>query len=173
MFSTRLTRRSTAGISFGPLGEFQYPKQLGFEGADLCQHTATVESYGLPGDDFVIIGGYESGVDAAFHLSCNDKRARLIDSGCPWDDESSDPSVALSTYSIERMREEWFESQVELLPNCEVSAVKQQGDSYVVCTSDGREFKTPAHAAACHRLRGQPKARMMRYLWSETMGFQS
>lgn len=126
-------------------GEFQYPKQLGFEGADLCQHTATVESYGdLPGDDFVIIGGYESGVDAAFHLSCNDKRARLIDSGCPWEAESSDPSVALSTYSIERMREEWFESQVELLPNCEVCAVKQRGDSYVVCTCDDRELETSA-----------------------------
>lgn len=126
-------------------GEFLYPKKLGFEGAELCQHTASVTSYSdLPGDDFVIIGGYESGVDAAFHLSSVDKRARLLDAGCPWEDESSDPSVALSTYSLERMREEWFESQVELLPNCEVCAVKQEGDSYVVCTCDDRELKTSA-----------------------------
>ena len=124
-------------------GEFQYPKKLQFEGAELCQHTATVPSYAeLPGDDFVIIGGYESGVDAAFHLACYDKRARLLDSGCPWANGESDPSVALSTYSLERMREEWFESQIELLPNCEVSAVKRQGDLYAVCTGDGRRFET-------------------------------
>ncbi|MEM9185653.1 MAG: NAD(P)/FAD-dependent oxidoreductase [Planctomycetota bacterium] len=125
-------------------GEFQYPKCLQFEGAELCRHTATVPSYGdLPGDNFVIIGGYESGVDAAFHLACNDKHARLVDSGCPWQDESSDPSVSLSTYSLERMREEWFESQVELLPNCEVCGVRQHGDSYVVSARDGRELETP------------------------------
>lgn len=126
-------------------GEFQYPNRIGFDGADLCRHTASVASYGdLPGDDFVIIGGYESGVDAAFHLASYDKRARLLDSGCPWEDESSDPSVSLSTYSQERMREQWFESQVELLPNCEVCAVKQRGESYVVCTCDDRELKTSA-----------------------------
>ncbi|MDA7951299.1 MAG: NAD(P)-binding domain-containing protein [Pirellulaceae bacterium] len=126
-------------------GEFQYPRRLGFEGADLCRHTATVSAYDeLPGDDFVIIGGYESGVDAAFHLASYDKRARLLDAGCPWESGSSDPSVSLSVYSLERMREEWFESQIELLPNCEVCTVKQQGDSYVVCTCDERQLKTSA-----------------------------
>lgn len=126
-------------------GEFQYPKGIGFEGVELCQHTATVSSYeDLPGDDFVIIGGYESGVDAAFHLASYDRRARLLDSGCPWAEESSDPSVSLSTYSLERMREEWFESQVELLPNCEVCSVRQQGDAYVVCTCNDRQLKTSA-----------------------------
>ncbi len=124
-------------------GEFQYPKHLQFQGAELCRHTATVPSYGdLLGDDFVIIGGYESGVDAAFHLASYDKRVRLLDAGCPWGDESSDPSVALSTYSLERMREEWFESQVELLPSCEVCAVERRGDAYVVCTCDEREIHT-------------------------------
>ncbi|MEM9353526.1 MAG: NAD(P)/FAD-dependent oxidoreductase [Planctomycetota bacterium] len=126
-------------------GEFQYPKRLDFEGAEHCRHTATVASYGdLPGDDFVIVGGYESGVDAAFHLACNDKRARLLDSGCPWGDESSDPSVALSTYSLERMREQWFKDQIELLPNSRVSAVRRQDDDYLVCTDDGGELKTSA-----------------------------
>ena len=126
-------------------GEFQYPTKLGFEGADLCRHTATVSSYSdLEGDDFVIIGGYESGVDAAFHLASQDKRARLLDSGCPWGDESSDPSVALSTYSLERMREEWFKSQIELLPNCRVNAVELRDETYIVRTENGLQFETSA-----------------------------
>ena len=50
-------------------GEFQYPRLHGFEGSDLCRHTATIPSYhDLHGDDFLIIGGCESGVDAAYHL---------------------------------------------------------------------------------------------------------
>jgi cation diffusion facilitator CzcD-associated flavoprotein CzcO len=76
-------------------GEFQYPRLNGFPGSELCRHTATVASFEqLDGDDFLIIGGYESGVDAAYHLACLDKQVRLFDSACPWKDESSDPSVA-------------------------------------------------------------------------------
>lgn len=124
-------------------GEFQYPRFAGITGSDLCRHTATVDSYEkLEGDDFIIIGGYESGVDAAYHLAYNDKRVRLFDSGCPWKDESSDPSIALSTYSLERMREECFEQFVELHPETKVESVKQEGDKYVVTTSDGERFET-------------------------------
>ncbi|MEM0925544.1 MAG: NAD(P)/FAD-dependent oxidoreductase, partial [Planctomycetota bacterium] len=73
-------------------GEFQYPRLGGFDGSGLCRHTATVDRYEeLEGDDFIIIGGYESGVDAAYHLSARGKRVRLFDMSCPWKDESSDP----------------------------------------------------------------------------------
>ena len=52
------------------VGEFQYPRLNGFDGIELCRHTATIASYQkLEGDDFLIVGGYESGVDAAYHLS--------------------------------------------------------------------------------------------------------
>ena len=45
-------------------GEFQYPQLSGFAGSELCQHTALIANYEeLEGDDFIIVGGYESGVD--------------------------------------------------------------------------------------------------------------
>ncbi|MGB7327824.1 MAG: NAD(P)/FAD-dependent oxidoreductase, partial [Rubripirellula sp.] len=70
-------------------GEFQYPRLRGLKGSEHCIHTATVASYeDLPGDDYIVIGGYESGIDAAFHLACHDKRVRLFDKACPWKDES-------------------------------------------------------------------------------------
>ncbi len=51
-------------------GEFQYPRLNGFVGSQLCRHTATIASYAdLDGDDFIIVGGYESGVDAAYQLA--------------------------------------------------------------------------------------------------------
>ena len=124
-------------------GEFQYPRLNGFTGSELCRHTATVSDYeSLEGDDFIIIGGYESGVDAAYHLSTRDRKVKLFDKACPWKDESSDPSIALSTYSLERMREEWFGQHVELFPHTPVQSVAQYDDVYEVKAVDGRTFQT-------------------------------
>ena len=124
-------------------GEFQYPRLNGFAGSELCRHTATVPSYeDLHGDDFIIIGGYESGVDAAYHLAYRDKKVRLFDRGCPWKDESSDPSIALSTYSQERMREDWFREQVELFSESPIESVSQIDDGYEVTTREGGTFET-------------------------------
>ncbi len=124
-------------------GEFQYPRLNGFAGSDLCRHTATISNYNdLQGTDFVVIGGYESGVDAAYNLANRGKRARLFDKGLPWDSESSDPSVALSTYSLQRMREERFVENVELFPHAPVESVERAGAAYEVTTRDGRCFQT-------------------------------
>ena len=81
-------------------GEFLYPRLDGFTGSDLCRHTATLENYAdLEGDDFLIIGGYESGVDAAYHLSKRGKKLTVFDKDDPWGLDTSDPSVSLSTFS--------------------------------------------------------------------------
>lgn len=124
-------------------GEFQYPRVGTFEGSELCRHTATVGAYDeLEGDDFIIIGGYESGIDAAYHLAGNEKQVKVFDSSCPWNGESSDPSIALSTYSVERMRDEWFEQFVELHAETPVMSVTRDGEDYVVKVDDGKEFRT-------------------------------
>ena len=124
-------------------GEFQYPRLNGFEGSELCRHTATIASYEqLQGDVFAIIGGCESGIDAAYYLSLRDKRVRVFDKGCPWKAESSDPSVALSTYTLERMRDEWFERYVELVPEATIASVARIDERYEITTSDGRWFHT-------------------------------
>ena len=126
-------------------GEYQYPSLSGFEGAEHCRHTATVGSYSsLEGDDFLIIGGYESGIDAAYHLAKNDKNVQVFDIEGPWASESSDPSVALSTYSFERMRHEKFEQNVELHANTTITHVSHANNTYNVTTGDGRTFKSAA-----------------------------
>ncbi|MEM8874218.1 MAG: NAD(P)/FAD-dependent oxidoreductase [Planctomycetota bacterium] len=139
-------------------GEFQSPRLNGFPGAELCMHTARVASYEkLEGDNFIVIGGYESGVDAAYHLAYDDKRVRLFDKGSPWKGESSDPSVALSTFSLERMRYDFFEEMVELLPNSPVASVAQVGDAYEVTTLDERVFHTPQPPLLANGFKGSLK----------------
>lgn len=122
-------------------GEFQYPRTAGFDGSELCRHTATVASYdGLDGDEFIIIGGYESGIDAAYHLAGLGKRVRLFDSGCPWESDSSDPSVSLSPYSLERMASNQFLQRVELHSDACIVGVERAGGGYQVITEDGACF---------------------------------
>ena len=122
-------------------GEYQYPSLSGFAGAEHCRHTATVAKYGdLEGDDFLIIGGYESGIDAAYHLARNDKQVRVFDMEGPWESQSSDPSIALSTYSFERMRHEKFDQNVQLHANTVVTLVNHVDDTYQVTTGDGQTF---------------------------------
>ncbi|MEM9131951.1 MAG: NAD(P)/FAD-dependent oxidoreductase [Actinomycetota bacterium] len=126
-------------------GEFQYPRLQGISGADHCRHTATVDRYAdLDGDDIIIIGGYESGVDAAYHLAGQGKRVRLFDSGCPWKDTSSDPSIALSTYSHERMQHPHFVERVELHPDTAIASVTHEDGTYRVTSAHGRTFETTA-----------------------------
>ncbi len=139
-------------------GEFQYPRLNGFAGSEFCRHTATIPSYeDLFGDDFLIIGGYESGVDAAYHLAYRDKKVRLFDRGCPWKDESSDPSIALSTYSQERMREDWFEEHVELFPETPIASVSEVEEGYEVKTGGGETFQSPVQPLLAGGFEGSHK----------------
>ncbi|MEC7496789.1 MAG: NAD(P)/FAD-dependent oxidoreductase [Planctomycetota bacterium] len=124
-------------------GEFQYPAVGNLNGSEHCRHTATVASYSeLEGDDFVVIGGYESGVDAAYHLARRGKAVRLIDRQCPWESESSDPSVALSTYSLERMRDRRFREHVELHPMTTITGVQPSDQGFQIETESGLTFMT-------------------------------
>ena len=124
-------------------GEFQYPHLDAFDGSHLCRHTATIPSYDrLDGDDFIVVGGYESGIDAAYHLAYRDKRVQLFDIECPWESESSDPSIALSPFTLERMHERPFVEQVELHPNTAIECVTCTDATYEVTAQDGRRFQS-------------------------------
>ena len=119
-------------------GEFQYPRLKGFIGCELCRHTANVDRYeDLEGDDFIVVGGFESGIDAAYHLASRGNEVRVFDHGCPWQENTSDPSVALSTYSMERMQADAFRSHVRLHPHTPVRSVSRTEDGYAVSTVDG------------------------------------
>ena len=126
-------------------GDFQYPRLNAFVGSELCRHTAMIPSYAeLDGDDFIVIGGYESGVDVAYHLAARGKHVQLFDRDNPWESESSDPSVALSTYSLERTRWKAFAEHVEQIPDSPVESVSLLDSTYEVVTQGGGKFYTPS-----------------------------
>ncbi len=138
------TETFTAKHVIWAAGDFQYPNTKVFAGSENCRHIATIPSYEeLEGDEFIIVGGYESGVDAAYHLAQRGKRVRLFDKGCPWEAQTSDPSVALSTYTLERMLTDTFEEQVELFPYTPIESITRSDSVYEVIALNGERFKTP------------------------------
>ena len=124
-------------------GEFQYPRLNGFVGSELCRHTATIPSYEeLDGDDFIVVGGYESGVDVAYHLACRGKRVRLFDKNRPVDGRELRSQHSAFPFTLERIREKRFFEQVELYPYTPIESVTRVDDTYEVTARDGLQFQT-------------------------------
>ena len=63
------------------------------------------EVEGDKGDDLIVIGGYESGVDAAVNLARAGRRCRVLASTPCWDVKTADPSSELAPYTAARLRE--------------------------------------------------------------------
>ena len=122
----------TAHFVVWAAGEFQYPNTQVFAGAELCLHNATVESWQqMLGDDFVIIGGYESGIDAAVNLVRLGKRVRVLDDFAPWANRVADPSLALSPYTSRRLQRALATGRLELV-QAQVEQVVRDGEGFAV-----------------------------------------
>ena len=91
------------------------PPRVSFPGAELCLHNSKVRSYaGLPGTGkFVIIGGYESGIDAAFNLAKAGRQCTVLASTPCWKTKTTDPSSELAPYTATRLREVMIDPRYE------------------------------------------------------------
>ena len=120
-------------------GEFQYANKedSGLRGAQLCMHNSEVESWhDVSGDEFVVIGGYESGVDACYNLAKAKKTVSLLASTPCWDTKTTDPSTELAPYTAARLREvcsPQFEGpRPKLYAPLRVIEVEESREGYVV-----------------------------------------
>lgn len=124
-------------------GEFFYPLDDDFDGAKLCLHNSRVKDWTkLEGNEFAIIGGYESGVDAAIHLLKNGKTVHLFSRGQPWKEDSADPSNALSPYTRDRLRTtlEEFSGNLHLYAHADITQVLEVSGKYVLIDKDNIPF---------------------------------
>jgi putative flavoprotein involved in K+ transport len=119
-------------------GEFQYPRLNSFRGAELCLHNSQVRSWQeLPGKEHAVIGGYESGIDAAVQLSNLGKRVRVFDERATWNVDDSDPSISLSPFTQQRLRRALRDKRIELIGGARVVEVTSYNHGYAIRTDDG------------------------------------
>ncbi len=118
-------------------GEYSSPRLTAFEGSELCIHNSQVRSWDdYQKEHYVVIGSYESGVDAAYNLATRGKRVTLIDSAQDKQD-SYDPSRVLSPYTAERLSSMANMSLVELEQGFKVLAVEKSDAHYQVISTTG------------------------------------
>jgi len=129
-------------------GEFQFPELSPFPGASLCPHYAQVDDWrAFDADQYTVIGGYESGVDAAVQLVGNGRHVRLLARKSTWDPQASyDPSLSLSPYSRQRLYQAVDTGRLDIVFGVDVIAVTQHDTGgFRIHAGDGR-FWDDAHA---------------------------
>ena len=118
--------------------ELQEPQ---LPGADLCLHNSQVRSWAdLEGDSFVIIGGYESGIDAAINLAKAGKRTKVLAATSCWSRQTTDPSAELAPYTIDRLREVLAPTFPPRVPNPPASSSSRAVPTFSRCIP---EFYAP------------------------------
>ncbi len=125
-------------------GEYSRPRKNCFPGSEHCIHNIEPDSWEefSKGKDqtFVIIGGYESGIDTAINLSKLGYGTVLIDKGEPWRNDHPDPSRSLSPRTSQRLFEEWENERITLLGDTEVEKVRKDGERYEVLLAEEDEI---------------------------------
>ena len=137
------TNRGTYSADFviWACGHFAAPFDDGLPGAELGHHYGTIKNWSeIVEDEVYVIGGYESGIDAAIALAQKAKDVIVLDRGAPWLNGDKDPSRSLSPYTQQRL--ETFRKclSITLLPDADVIALEREENGVHILSSDGRSW---------------------------------
>lgn len=156
-------------------GEFHSPDHTRFTGAPLCQHYAEVPSFAaLQGNVRLVIGGFESALDAACHLVAAGKTARVLAPRARWElPEENDPSIILTPHTRARIETARAAGRLELIDNARIVSVARTETGFLATAEDGRTWHTP-HApinATGFRKGGEARQIEPLFAWHPDHGF--
>ena len=124
-------------------GEYLNPQISTIQGSENCIHSSKIsDPMKLENDNYVVIGGYESGVQIAYDLVQNNKKVMLIDPSGIQDIYTSDPSKVLSPYTYEKYQK-IKESSLFIEVLGQVNSVTKEENEYILLLEDSRIIKTP------------------------------
>lgn len=123
-------------------GQFGRPNDEPFPGAAHCVHNSRIDSWHAFADEcaddpVAVVGGYESGIDAALTLTELGREVVVLDEEGPWQYRGPDPSEVLSPYTSQRLREALERDRpITLTDGARVERVDSDDGSFdVVCTN--------------------------------------
>ena len=94
----------------------------------------------LEGDEFTIIGGYESGLDAALNLVDLGKTVCLHSRGEPWTSDDPDPSRSISPRTLDRLRDilqsPEKSKKLELFKNSDICSIEESQGWWTLLDQD-------------------------------------
>jgi putative flavoprotein involved in K+ transport len=152
-----LTRAGTLTASsvVWATGEFFFPRKSPFSGAEHGIHYRDISRWAeFTGENFVIIGGCESGIDAACHLIQLGKTVTVLDPDGPWIPEKGDPSQVLAPQSRTRLREALASGRLSLFPCIRVCGIETASDGFSVLCEEDETFATDTRPILCTGFQG-------------------
>ncbi len=124
-------------------GQFSYPHIPGFKGSELGLHSSKVRSWReLEGDEMIVVGGYESGVDAALSLAEAGRKVTLLGRTPTWDDTNPDPSISLSPATHQRLVNCAQIRNISFVGDADIVGFERNDDTIQVFSADGRSWQT-------------------------------
>jgi putative flavoprotein involved in K+ transport len=151
-------------------GQYQYPTTGAVESETHGVHVANVDSWATYADrssddesgssprvaadgagaavaepvDAVVVGGAESGIDAALGLADEGLSVTVLDDEGTWQFRSPDPSEVLSPRTNERLEAALEAGEpIDLVADARVDGIERDdGDGYVVTTTDGDRVRS-------------------------------
>jgi len=121
-------------------GEFQYP-DLSLPGADHGIHASQVKDWSdYPGEEALIIGGHESGIDAAIRLAAQGKKVTVLGRCASWSTQAGEcDDHSLSPLTAQRLHTALLQKhKIELIGNCDIVRLDRIGQDVKVAAADGR-----------------------------------
>lgn len=151
-------------------GEFATPDSGGIQGAGLCRHASRVvdwDEVAADGERFAVVGGYESGIDAAIHLMERGKEVAVLSRGEPWALDDPDPSRCLSPRTRDRLRTALLEAPggVRFFKNANITRVERTEEGYRLFDDEGTPFACPTAPLLCTGFHSALEAAPVRGLW--------
>jgi putative flavoprotein involved in K+ transport len=127
-------------------GQFQYPNVSSLSGVEHGIHSRLVKRWpDYPGDDVLVIGGYESGIDATIGLTVAGKSVTVLSRGAPGAASGPDPSLTLSPFTKQRFDALTRRRSITLFGDADILGLERQGEVIRALGADGRSWvtKTP------------------------------
>jgi putative flavoprotein involved in K+ transport len=149
-------------------GEAGYPRRNGFPGAERCVPTIDLADFAdHPGERAIVVGGYESGIDAACHLVGHGRRVTVLDPAAPWEVVDADPSKTLSPYTLGRLRLARATGQLTLVGDVSVDRVRPSADGFEVRGEAGEVWTSDGPPLLATGFTGSLTLVRERFAWDE------
>jgi len=145
-------------------GEYTTPRIESIQGLNACDHYSDIQSWEeLAGDHFLILGGGESGIDAACNLVDLGKTVSVLDRSGAWQDTDADPSWTLSPVTRERLRQAQSTNRIRLESGIEIIKVEAFREGYRVLDRNGMYYASETIPINCLGFEGG--AGQIAHLW--------
>lgn len=133
------------------VGEFNFPSYSEVNGSEHGIHYGNVGSWSnYEGTSFSVIGGNESAIDAAIHLSETGKNVTLYTKSTGIHKESADPSIRLSPYTRERLMNAIDKgNKLTIKEKHTLTDILQTDEGYLLKFKEGGSFFTSTQPFLC------------------------